>query len=240
MQIQNKVAIVTGASRGIGRAAAIKLSKLGFQVVGVYKSSSRLAKQLEKDHPNIFTIKADAGMENNVLRVVKKTVEKFGGLDVLVNNAGIDIDGKIADYSARDFDRMVATNLKAAIFFSKHSIPLLKKSQNPVIVNVSSRLGFHEFTEPEFVVYGCLKAALSNFTIGLSKELKPEGIRVNALVPTSTKTGLFDEVFTPKDEKEMIKKGKLGTPEEAADLIIKLILDKKANGKILIDKRVNL
>jgi len=235
-----KFAIVTGASRGIGKATAIKLSKLGFQVVGVYKSSSKLAKQLEKNHSGILMVKSDAGKEKQVLKAINVVRRNFGRLDVLVNNAGIDIDGKIAGYSARDFDRMVATNLKAAVFFSKHSIPLLKKSQNPVIVNVSSRLGFHEFTEPEYVIYGCLKAALSNFTIGLSKELKPERIRVNAIIPTPTKTDLFDHGFTPEDEKELARKGKLGTPDEAAGLIIKLILDKKANGKILIDKRVNL
>ncbi|OGK09304.1 hypothetical protein A2767_03660 [Candidatus Roizmanbacteria bacterium RIFCSPHIGHO2_01_FULL_35_10] len=135
---------------------------------------------------------------------------------------------------------MINTNLKSIFLFSKYSIPYLKHSKNPVIINISSRIGFPEYTEPKFVIYGMVKAGVTNFTVGLSKELVLTGIRVNAVIPTPTKTDLFNEVFTPEEEKGLIKKGKLGKPEDVANLVIELINDKSANGKILIDKRVYL
>lgn len=239
MDTKSKSCIVTGASRGIGRAIAIKLSQLGYRVVGVYKSSDKLAKQLERQH-NILTVKADVGNENDVKRVIKETVNNYGTLDVVVNNAGIDIFGDIEKYETKDWNSMVDTNLKSVFLFSKYSIPYLRKSKNPVIINISSRIGFPEYTEAQFVVYGAVKAAVTNFTVGLSKELVKTGIRVNAVIPTPTKTDLFDEVFTSEEEKALIKKGKLGKPEDVANLVNQLIQDKTVNGKILMDTRVNL
>ena len=240
MRELKKAAIVTGATRGIGKAIAIRLACLDYQVVGVYKSSDKLAKDLEKQYKNISTIKANIADEEDVLKVIKKTVDEFGQIDVVVNNVGIDLFGEIETYDTKKWDIMVNTNLKSIFLFSKYSITYLKKSENPVIINISSRIGFPEFTESKFVVYGMVKAGVTNFSIGLSKELASFGIRVNVVIPTPTKTDLFDEVFTKEEEKELIKKNKLGKPNEVADLVLQLINDKSANGKILIDKRVYL
>lgn len=231
---------MTGATRGIGRAIAVKLAGLGCRVVGVYKSRDKLASELEKQHKNIYTIKADVGKEQEVKKVIETTIKKFGSLDILINNAGIDIFGEIKDYRTEDWDEMVNVNLKSVFLFSRESIPYLSKSRNPVIINISSRIGYPEFTEPKFVVYGAVKAGVTNFTVGLSKELTNTGIRVNAVIPTPTKTDLFDEVFTPEEEEILKEKGKLGQPEEVADLVLQLVRDKTANGEVFADKRVSL
>lgn len=236
---KDKVAIVTGASRGIGRAIAIKLTGLGYKVIGVFNSSKDLAGDLEKRYPNLTMIKGDVGNEHEVLKIIKNTAEKYGKIDVVVNNVGIDLFGKIEKYEIKNWDKMINTNLKSVFLFSKYSIPYLKKSDNPVIINISSRIGFCDFSEPEFVVYGTTKAAVNYFTVALAKELEKISIRVNAVIPTPTKTDLFDEIFTKEDEEFLKNKGRLGKPEEVADLVVELIKDRKANGKILLDKRVN-
>lgn len=90
------------------------------------------------------------------------------------------------------------------------------------------------------MVYGAVKAAVNNFTIGLSRELSNINVRVNAVIPTPTKTDLFDEVFTPEEEQALTDKGKLGTPEEAAKLVLEIIEDTSKNGQLVFDERVNL
>ena len=236
----NNVAIVTGCTRGIGNAISKKLAQEGCRVVGVYKQQKQLAKKLESEFASIKTIQADVGDMEKVTQVINATIKKYGTLDFVINNVGIDIFGKIENYDPADWDRMIKTNLTSVFLFSKYSIPYLRKSKNPVIVNITSRLGFPEFTEPKSVAYSTVKSGITTFTVGLSKELKADGIRVNAVLPTPTKTDLFDEIFTPQDEEALKKKGKLGKPEEVADLVLELIHDKTANGKILFDKRVHL
>ena len=235
-----KAAIVTGATRGIGKAISVKLLKLGYHVVGTYLSNKRLALDLEKEHSNLLMIQSDAGNEKGVKKVINAMLKRYGTIDVIVNNAGINLFGKIEKYNSSDWDKIIDSSLKSIFLFSKYSIPHLKKSENPVIINISSRLGFQEYTEPEFVAYGAVKAGVNNFTVGLAKELEKDKIRVNAIIPTPTKTDLFDKLFNKEDEEELKKKGKLGKPEEVADLVARIIQDKKINGEILIDKRVYL
>lgn len=237
---KDKVAIVTGASRGIGKAITIKLIQLGYQVIGIYYSHDVLASELEKQYPQLTMIKGDVTDEKFVLRVIDTATTKYQKIDAVINNVGIDLFGKIENYKTENWDTMMDTNLKSAFLFSKYSINYLKKSDNPIIINISSRIGFPDFSEPDFIVYGITKSALNYFTVALSKELEETGIRVNAVIPTPTKTDLFDEVFTKEDENILRNKGKLGKPEEVADLVAELIQDRKSNGKILIDKRVNL
>lgn len=238
--LTGKVAIVTGATRGIGKATTEMLVKLGCTVVAVYHSRDDLAEKLALINKKVIPIKADISKENEIKNVINFTIAKFGSIDILVNNAGIDIPGEIEQYETENWDKLMAINIKSIFLFSKYSIPYLKKSKSPVIVNTASRIGYPEYTEQKFVVYGVTKAGVINFTSGLSKELLPYKIRVNAIIPVPTKTDLFDEVFTREEKKVLRAKGKLGKPEEAAKLIVELILDKSANGKILFDKRVYL
>lgn len=235
---KRKVAIVTGASSGIGRAVAVKLLKNDWKVAGVYFSNEKAASELEKKYKNLLMIKADVANKTEVKKAVNETIKKFGGVDCLVNIAGIDIFGEVENYSEENWDRMFAVNVKSVFLFSKYTIPYLKKSPDPVIVNISSRLGTVEQAEANYAPYSACKAAVIVFSKALSRELLDTKIRVNVLIPTPTKTDLLDKVYTKIEQKELQKSGKLGKPEEAAELIWKLIQDKTANGKILIDKRV--
>lgn len=239
MNISHKpVAIVSGASRGIGKAIAILLNQKGYAVVGLYKKSDDLASFMSEQ--GIEMVKTDVGVETDVEGAINNVKEKYGRIDVVINNAGIDIFGRIEEYPASNWDNMLATNLTSAFLLSRFSVASLKEAPNPVIINISSRLGIKEYAEPEFIVYGTVKAAINFFTIGLAKELNDTNIRVNAVIPTPTKTDLFDEVFTPDDELALKAKGKLGTPEEVAELVLNVIEDKTKNGELIFDKRVNL
>lgn len=233
---EKPVAIVSGASRGIGKAIALLLNKNGYQVVGLYIKSDEQARALAKH--DIDMIKADVGQEAEVQGAIDKVKEKYGRLDIVVNNAGIDVFGPIETYSTSNWKTMLATNISSVFLMSRFSIALLKHSYNPVIINISSRLGIDDFTEPDFVVYGAVKAAVNNFTVGLSKELFNTKIRVNAVIPAPTKTDLFDEVFTPEEEKNLIDKGNLGTPEEVAHIVLGIIEDNTVNGRLVFDKRL--
>lgn len=239
MNISEKpVAIVSGASRGIGKAIAILLSQKGYVVVGLYKKSDDLASSMAE--LGIDMVKADVGVEADVQEVVRHIKAKYGRIDVVINNAGIDIFGRLEEYPVSSWNAMVATNLTAVFLLSKFSIPFLKKSENGVIINISSRLGYDKFTEPDFVVYGAVKAAVNNLTIGLSKELRDDKIRVCAVIPPPTKTDLFDEVFTPEEEQVLKAKGELGSPEDVAEIVLGIINDKSKNGQLILDERVTL
>lgn len=229
-------ALVSGASRGIGKAIALKLLQEGHAVVGLYRASEAAAAQLTKQ--GIDMQKADVGRENDVVRITQYIEQTYGRLDALVNNAGIDIFGKIESYATQDWNKMLATDLTSVFLLSKYAIPVLKNAPKPNIINISSRLGIDTHTEPEFVVYGAVKAAVNCFTSGLAKELQSYGIRVNAVIPIPTKTDLFDEVFTPQDEAALKAKGRLGSPDEVAALVWRLISDESINGQLLFDPRL--
>ena len=238
--IKNKVAIVTGATRGIGRAIAENLMERECKVIGVYERSDDKAKELEENYSNIKMIKADVGREDIGNLVVDKAISEFKQLDILINNAGIFIGGSINEFQKKDWDRTMAVNITSKYLLSKHAIPFLEKSGNAVIVNISSRFGFAEQVLPLCIAYGVANAAINNFTVGLSKELEDKKIRVNAVIPTVTDTDRFRNSFSKEEQEEIRSKGKLGTPQEAADLVLKLVTDKSKNGEIIIDDRVNI
>jgi len=233
-----KIAIVTGATRGIGRATAELLTEKGFDVVGVYEKSDEKAKEFERINPHVKMLKANVGEEADVKKVFDFISHEYGRLDVVVNNAGIALMNPIVDVTLEDWNKLISVNLTGKFLFAKYAIPLLKKSTDGVIVNISSRGGLNEFVFSNFVSYCVSNAGINNFTVALAKELKPESIRVNAVIPTVTDTDRFKNAFTPEEQKEVDDAGKLGTPAEVAQLIWSLIEDKSKNGEILIDKRV--
>src|SRR2546421_524509 len=124
----NPVALVTGASRGIGRAIALALKKKGYNVVGLYKSNDLKAEELEAQ--GITMIKADVGNPAKVSTAIEKVADEHGGLDLVVNNAGIDIPGKIEAYATQTWNAMLATDLTSIFLVSKYAIPHLKKSND--------------------------------------------------------------------------------------------------------------
>ncbi|MFC1727155.1 SDR family oxidoreductase [Patescibacteria group bacterium] len=234
----DKTALVTGGSRGIGRAIAKLLVKNDYSVIAVYKKSEVLSQALKIKYKKLLTFKADIGSEDDLKNVVDFTKKHFNHLDVLVNNAAIDIPGFMKDYKSNDWDTMMRVNLKSVFLLSQHCLPLLQKANDGVIINISSRLGIPDRAHPKFFMYGITKAGVNILTTCLAKELENTGIRVNAIMPTATKTDLLDKVMRKELQDQYAKEGKLGKPEEVAELVMELVNDTSASGKLLLDPRI--
>jgi 3-oxoacyl-[acyl-carrier protein] reductase len=215
----NKVAIVTGASRGIGAAVAERLAADGFTVVinysGDAKSAEALAHKIESKGGRALTAKADVSDSNAVRGMFDAAEAAFGGVDVLVNNAGIMKLAKIADSDDALFDQHIAVNLKGTFNALREAAKRLRDGGR--IVNFSSSvLGIRLET---YGVYSATKAAVEMLTAILSKELRGRGITVNAVAPGPVGTDLFLNGKSPELIERMAKMNpleRLGTPQDIA------------------------
>ena len=215
----NKVAIVTGASRGIGAAVAERLAKDGFTVVinysGDTKSAEALARKIEGNGGRALTAKADVSDPGAVRGMFDAAEAAFGGVDVLVNNAGIMKLATIADSDDAMFDRQVAINLKGSFNAMREAARRLRDGGR--IVNFSSSV---VGVKPEtYGVYAATKAAIETMTAVLSKELRGRSITANAVAPGPTATDLFLNGKSPELIDRLAKMNpleRLGTPEDIA------------------------
>jgi 3-oxoacyl-[acyl-carrier protein] reductase len=215
----NKVAIVTGASRGIGAAVAERLAKDGFTVVinyaGDTKSAEALARKIEGNGGRALTARADVSDPNAVRGMFDAAETAFGGVDVLVNNAGIMKLAKIADSDDALFDQQIAINLKGSFNAMREAAKRLRDGGR--IVNFSSSV---VGLKPEtYGVYAATKAAIETMTAVLSKELRGRSITINAVAPGPTATDLFLNGKSPELIERMAKMNpleRLGTPEDIA------------------------
>jgi len=218
----NKVAIVTGASRGIGAAVAERLAGDGFTVVVNYsgdaKSAEALVRKIESKGGRALTAKADVSDPNAVRRMFDATEAAFGGVDVLVNNAGIMKLAKIADSDDAMFDQQIAINLKGSFNAIREATRRLRDGGR--IVNFSSSV---VGLKPEtYGVYAATKAAVEAMTSILAKELRGRNITVNAIAPGPTATKLFLD-GKPQEVIERLSKlaplERLGQPQDIADAV---------------------
>jgi 3-oxoacyl-[acyl-carrier protein] reductase len=222
----NKVAIVTGASRGIGAAVAERLAGDGFTVVinysGDTKSAEALARKIESKGGRALTAKADVSDPNAVRSMFDAAEAAFGGVDVLVNNAGIMKLAKIADSDDALFDQQIAVNLKGAFNALREAAKRLRDGGR--VVNFStSVVGVKLET---YGVYAATKAAVEMLTAILSKELRGRSITVNAIAPGPTATDLFLNGKSPELIERMAKMNpleRLGKPEDIASAVAFLV-----------------
>ena len=222
----NKIAIVTGASRGIGAAVAERLAKDGFTVVinysGDTKSAEALARKIEGNGGRALTARADVSDPNAVRGMFDAAETAFGGVDVLVNNAGIMKLAKIADSDDALFDQQIAINLKGSFNAMREAARRLRDGGR--IVNFSSSV---VGLKPEtYGVYAATKAAIETMTAVLSKELRGRSITVNAVAPGPTATDLFLSGKTPELIDRLAKMNpleRLGTPEDIAGSVSFLV-----------------
>lgn len=232
LSFTEKVVLVTGASSGIGAATAIAFSKLGANLA----ITGRNLENLQKTATNCpgqqpLIIQADLSKENDVEKIIKETINHFGKLDVLINNAGIFELGTIMNANLGQFDRIFNTNLRSVFQLTALAVPHLIKTKGN-IVNVSSLAGLVSFDI--MLVYGMSKAALNHFTKSVAVELAPKGVRVNCVVPGLIKTDILNRLGFPKEiVSEMEQKGaevcptgRSGESEEVADLITYLASDR--------------
>ena len=229
-----KVVIVTGASSGIGRAAAALFAKNGASVIAAGRNERELGALREQVQGKKGSIKvhlADIREATQVERLVNDTVENFGQIDVLVNSAGIIMNGSIENTTLDDWDKMFDINLRSVFFLSQKCIPHLEKTKGN-IVNVSSVAGTRSF--PNILAYGVSKAGIDQLTRSAALELAPKGIRVNAVNPgvvvsnLHKRGGMADEDYQNflKNSKNTHPLGRVGEPKEIADLIYFLASDK--------------
>ena len=229
-----KVVIVTGASSGIGRATALLFAKSGSHVIAVgrnEKELNALRDQAQNKKGSIKVNLADIRETTQVERLVNDTVQNFGQIDVLVNSAGIIMNGSVETTSLDDWDKMFDINLRSVFFMMQKCVPHLEKTKGN-IVSVSSVTGTRAF--PNVLSYCVSKAGVDQLTRCAALELAPKGIRVNAVNPgvvvsnLHKRGGMVDEDYQNflKNSKATHPLGRVGEAKEIADLIYFLASDK--------------
>ncbi len=233
-ELEGRVALVTGATSGIGRATALRFASEGARVALVGRDAEALAgtaAQVVERGGEALEVRADVMAETDARRAVAEAVEKFGGLDVLVNAAGIISNGTVENTALADWDAMMNVNLRAVFHLMQLAAPHLERRPGNV-VNVSSVTGLRAF--PGVLAYCVSKAGVDQLTRCAALELAPKGVRVNAVNPGVVVTeihkrgGMADETYAAflERSKQTHPLGRVGTADEVAELILFLASDR--------------
>jgi 3-oxoacyl-[acyl-carrier protein] reductase len=228
--LENKVAIITGASRGIGRATAIALAEQGARVVINYASSSaaaeELVKQIEAQGGEAIAQQADVSQVDQVDALIKAAIDKWGQIDVLVNNAGITKDTLLLRMKPEDWQAVINLNLTGVFLCTRAVAKIMLKQKSGRIINIASVAG--QMGNPGQANYSAAKAGVIGFTKTVAKELAPRGITVNAVSPGFIATDMTADLKADKIL-EFIPLGRYGNPEEVAGMIRFLAADPAAS-----------
>jgi len=243
--LEKKVVLITGGSRGIGAETAILAASKGWYVCISYKSKKEEAmnvvSHIERDGGRALAVQADIRLEGDIVRLFQETDNNFGRLDALVNNVGIVAkQSKLIDMDAARIQDVLNVNVLGSFLCSREAIKRMSKEQGGkggVIVNLSSaaaRLG----SPNEFIDYAASKGAIDSMTLGLSKEVAEEGIRVNAVRPGLIETEMHadaGDINRPEKLKEFIPMKRAGSAQEVAQSIVWLISSEASyvNGALL-------
>ncbi len=229
MNLKNKKAIVTGGSRGIGKAVVLHLASKGCDVVFTFNSSVEAAKSVEAESEKfgvkIFGIQADASKYSEAEKTINFTLEKLGGLDILVNNAGITKDNLLIRMSEKDFDDVVSANLKSVFNYTKASLKQMISQRYGRIINISSVVAITG--NPGQANYVASKSGVIGFTKSTAKELASRNITVNAVAPGYVSTDMTDKLNDKQKEAiiNLIPLKRIGTPEDIAKVVSFLASD---------------
>lgn len=234
LELKSKVAIVTGATSGIGRATALRFARAGASVAIVGRNAKALkdlGREIEKLGREALPIRADITDQGKAPRIVAQTVRKFGALDVLVNAAGHISSGNIETTKLAEWDAMMEVNLRSVFNLMQAAVPSLAEGRGN-IVNVSSVTGLRAF--PGVLAYCVSKAALDQLTRCAALELAPRGVRVNAVNPGVVVTEIHKRGgMSEKDYEAFLQHsqtthplGRVGMPDEVAELILYLASDR--------------
>ena len=226
MSLNGQVAVVTGASRGIGRAIALKLSQAGAAVVvtaTTVEGAKRTADEIEAAGGRALALKVDVSVGSEVEGLIKDAVAAFGRLDILVNNAGITKDGLILRMKESDWDDVVDVNLKGAFNCTREAAKVMSKARYGRIVNVSSVVG--EMGNPGQANYCASKAGMIGLTKSVAKELARRNVTVNAVAPGFIETDMTQELSDKAKETllEQIPMGRLGSGDDIASAVLFLV-----------------
>ncbi|MBN2034473.1 MAG: 3-oxoacyl-ACP reductase FabG [Deltaproteobacteria bacterium] len=225
MDLEKKVALVTGAARGIGRAIALDLAGQGADIAVNYRSredaANEVAEKIREMGRQALPVRADVGDEEKVKAMVDRVDGQLGGIDILVNNAALHRGGRVQNIALEDWDLVLNTALKGAFHCCRHIIPIMIERKWGRVINISSFAGLRGF--PGDTAYGSAKAGLIGFTKSLAKEVAKKNITVNAVVPGFLKTDMTAPLFNTEDklksELTRIPMGRPGEPYEIAELV---------------------
>ena len=230
IDLKNKIALVTGGSRGIGRACVQFLSKTGADVVFTYNTSEQLANKLCNEFTDknmVRSFKVNANNEDDVCNVINSVENDFGKIDILVNNAGIWVKSEIENLSLDNWNNTININLTGTFLFTKYTVPIMKKNKFGRIINISSTAG--QRGEAYYSHYAASKGGIIAFTKSLAVELGEYNITVNSVAPGWVKTDMTKDVFENKYEEEKIISEiplrKIAVPEDVAGAVIFLASD---------------
>jgi acetoacetyl-CoA reductase len=228
--LEGAVVICTGAGRGIGRAIAEELGQGGAKVVVNYSRSKEPAEELVKKliecgSPQAVAIQADVAVATQASRLIEETFQQFGRIDVLVNNAGINIDRSIKNLGVEDWNTVIQVDLNSCFYTVKAALPYFMKQNSGKIINISSFVGqAGNFGQAN---YAAAKAGIIGFTRTAALELARYNVTVNAVCPGFIETEMYTSI--PEKAKEAILKriplGRTGTPKEIARSVRYLIVD---------------
>jgi len=229
MKFAGKVALVTGAARGIGEAIALTLAREGADVVVTdvdLEGAQRVAQEIEGLGRKAKAVQADVSQREAVQRLVSEAVSLFGKIDILVNNAGIIRRGTFVEHSPQDWEKVLSVNLGGTFNCAKEVVPLMIKQGGGKIINISSVVGkMGDIASAPS--YGTSKGAINTFTKSLARELAPYGINVNAVAPHAIETDMSRE--WPEEKRRQIVEAiplkRLGKPEEVAEAVAFLASD---------------
>lgn len=223
MMLKGKNALVTGASRGIGRSIALELAYQGANVVVNYAGNEEKAQEvvneLLKNGVKAFKIKADVSIEADVKEMIKQTINEFGNIDILVNNAGITKDNLLMRMKEDEFDQVININLKGVFLCTKTVARQMMKQKSGKIINVSSIVGVSG--NPGQANYVAAKAGVIGLTKTTAKELASRNILVNAVAPGFISTDMTNALTDEQKESmlSLVPLAKLGAPEDVARVV---------------------
>ena len=235
--MSKKIAIVTGASRGIGRAIAKILAENDYIVIANYNKSEaeavQLKEELENQNKQIDIFKADVSMRDEVKKLVDFTLNKYGKIDVLINNAGISKLQLFTDVTDSDWNKIIQNNLYSAFCVTQEVLPNMIHNKNGCIINISSIWGLVGASCES--IYSISKAGINAMTKSLAKELGPSNIRVNSIAPGFIDTDMnknysIDDINNIKQD---IPLQKIGQPEDIAKCVKWLVEDEFTTGQVI-------
>ena len=232
-----KIVIITGASRGIGREIAKRLAKKGLKVIANYNKSEEAAKELKSELKQegikIDIVKADVSKREEAKKLAKYALDKYGKIDVLLNNAGMSEYKLFTDETDEDWNKIINTNLYSAFAMSQEVIPNMVHNKNGLIINMSSAWGVVGGSLE--VIYSVSKAGMDGLTKALAKELGPSSIRVNSIAPGMIYTKMNEKFTSEEIEeiKEEIPLGKIGEAQDISKCVEWLIEDKYTTGQVI-------
>jgi 3-oxoacyl-[acyl-carrier protein] reductase len=223
--MEKKVALVTGSARGIGRAIALNLAKDGVRLVVNYQSRQDAAEEVVREIAEAggeaIAVQADVGSDGDVKSMVDRAMEKWGTIDILVNNATAYRGGRIQTLGLEDWNTVINSALGGVFHCCRHIVPMMVERKWGRIINLSSYVALHGY--PGDTAYGAAKSGILGFTMSLAKEVATKGVTVNAVIPgfipTDMTIGLFNSQEKLERELRNIPMRRPGKPEEVADAV---------------------